>query len=257
MSARCGEQDAEAGAFAHLALDLDRAPHRVDEVAHDGETEAGPTAGARARGVGAVEALEDVGQVGGWDAGITDEVEQHLNEALAFFLAEAAQVVFSPLPGGLLPPVGALAFGPWAALALSLGGCVVGSVVVFALARRCGRPLVQHLVRAETIERYAGVLSARGGLWLFLMVAVPVFPGDAVCAIAGLSSISFMRFMALSTLARVPSTALAIFVATELTELSLAPGWLWLVLLLGLGAVAVATVAQRSRMEAWLLRPNV
>jgi uncharacterized membrane protein YdjX (TVP38/TMEM64 family) len=200
-----------------------------------------------------------------WAAATSPEGLRHLVEGygmlapLAFFLAEAAQVVFSPLPGGLLPPVGALAFGPWAALALSLGGCAAGSVVVFALARRCGRPLVQRLVKAETIDRYAGVLSARGGLWLFLVVAVPVFPGDAVCAIAGLSSISFARFIALSTLARVPSTALGIFVATELTELtelSATPGWLWLVMLLVLGAV-VAAIAQRSRVEAWLLRPNV
>src|SRR5688500_11163165 len=87
---------------------------------------------------------------------------------LAFFLAEAAQVVCSPLPGGLLPPVGALAFGPWAALALSLSGCALGTAAVFGLARRCGRPLVQRLVKAETIERYAAVLAARGGLWLFL-----------------------------------------------------------------------------------------
>ena len=173
---------------------------------------------------------------------------------LAFFLAEAAQVVFSPLPGGLLPPVGALAFGPWLALALSLGGCAAGAAIVFTLARRFGRPLVQRLVPAGTIDRYAGVLAARGGLWLFVAIAVPVFPGDAICAMAGLSCISFTRFMALSTVGRLPATALGIFLATELTA---APGWVVPVVLVGLAIVVVAALSHRSRMEAWLLRPNV
>ena len=204
------------------------------------------------------------GMAGLWAALTSPEGLRQLVEGygllapLAFFLAEAAQVVFSPLPGGLLPPVGALAFGPWAALGLSLGGCALGAAVVFALARRCGRPLVQRLVKAETIERYAGVLAERGGLWLFLAVAVPVFPGDAICAMAGLSSISFLRFMVVSTLARVPSTVLGIFLATELAEaLPAAPGWVLPAALAGLGAVAMALLAQRSRMEGWLLRPKV
>src|SRR5205807_3061503 len=37
-----------------------------------------------------------------------------------FVLVTVAQVVVAPIPGGALPPVAALAFGPWAALALSL-----------------------------------------------------------------------------------------------------------------------------------------
>ncbi len=109
-------------------------------------------------------------------------------------------MILSPLPGGLLPAVGALAFGPWMALALTLGGVAAGSMVVFALARRWGKPLVRRLLKPQTIERYTGVLAARGGLWLFVIVAIPVLPGDAVCALAGLSSISFRRFIAASTL---------------------------------------------------------
>ena len=171
---------------------------------------------------------------------------------LAYFLMEAAQVVVSPLPGGLLHPVGALAFGPWAALALSMSGCAAGAAVVFALVRRCGRPLVQRLVRAETIERYAGVLATRGGLGVFVACSIPVFPADAICAIAGLSSISFRRFMVVSTLGRAPSVALAVFLTAELSSVT-TPGW---VLAAGTAALAVGAATlfiNRARLERWLL----
>jgi uncharacterized membrane protein YdjX (TVP38/TMEM64 family) len=155
---------------------------------------------------------------------------------LAFFLAEAAQVVFSPLPGGLLPPV------------------AVGAAIVFLLARRFGRPLVRRLVPAETIDRYAGVLAAKGGLWLFVVMAVPVFPGDAICAMAGLSSLTFGRFMAVSTLGRLPSTALGIFLATELSTAPGVPGWVLPVVGVGLAAVVIGGAFQRGE---WLARKGM
>lgn len=170
---------------------------------------------------------------------------------LVFFLAEAAQVIVSPLPGGLLHPVGAVAFGPWVAFGLSLGGCTTGAAAVFLLARRYGRSLVQRLLAPPTIERYTGVLTARGGLWLFLVLAIPVLPGDAVCAIVGLSSMSFRRFLAVSTLGRALSTALAIGVAAEL---SAAPAWATPIAALAIAAVLTIAFAHRSRVEAWLLR---
>jgi uncharacterized membrane protein YdjX (TVP38/TMEM64 family) len=170
---------------------------------------------------------------------------------LVFFLAEAAQVVLSPLPGALLPPVGALAFGPWAALALSLGGCAAGAAFVFALARRGGRPLARRLLDPRTLERYTGVLTAQGGLWLCLVFAVPFLPGDAVCALAGLSSVSFRRFLVLSTLGRVPGTALAVALAAGL---SAAPGWAVAAAALGAGAVLAVAFGNRRRVEAWVLR---
>ncbi len=170
---------------------------------------------------------------------------------LVFFLAEAAQVVFSPVPGSLLPPVGALAFGPWMALALSLGGCAAGAAVVFALARRCGRPLIHRLVTPSAAERYSGVLTSRGGLWLFLVFAIPFLPGDAVCALAGLSSVSFRRFLTVSTLGRVPSTALAIALAAEL---SAAPAWAVPAVALAVAAGLTLAFGYRRRVEAWLLR---
>jgi uncharacterized membrane protein YdjX (TVP38/TMEM64 family) len=170
---------------------------------------------------------------------------------LVFFVAEVVQVIVSPIPGSVLPPVGAAAFGSWAALALSLGGNAAGAAVVFALARRWGRPLVARLVQPDTLDRYTALFAAGSGVWLFLAFVLPFLPGDALCALAGLSPVPFRRFLVLATLGRVPSTALSIVLVAEL---SAGPAWVWPAAALALAAALGVAFVNRSRVEAWLVR---
>ena len=103
--------------------------------------------------------------IGGWWAGLSEtlaspEAFRAWVEGLGawgpigYLLVQAAQVVVVPIPGTLFPPVGALAFGPWPALALSLAGMALGSAVVFLVARRWGRPLAMRLAGAERVQRF-------------------------------------------------------------------------------------------------------
>ena len=108
-----------------------------------------------------------------------------------FFLVVAAQVVVAPIPGSVLPPVAAVAFGPAAGIALMIGGTAVGSAVVFALARNWGRPLASRIVGQAVLDRYSGLVTAHGGLWLFLVYVLPLLPDDALSVAAGLSRISY------------------------------------------------------------------
>ena len=169
---------------------------------------------------------------------------------VAYFLAQAAQVIVVPIPGALFPPVGALAFGPWAALGLSLAGMALGSAVVFLAARRWGRPLTVRLLGEELVHRYQNVMTARGGLLLWVVFLLPLLPDDAVCALAGLSGISFRRFMLIATVGRVPAVAAGVFTMAGLEG---APGWVWLVA--GSGFVLLMWLGSRygRRVETWLL----
>lgn len=167
-----------------------------------------------------------------------------------FFLAQVAQVVAAPIPGSIFPPVGAVAFGPPVALALSLAGSVTGSALVFAAGRRWGRPMAVRLVGAESLERYAGIAAGQGGLWLFAVYLLPLLPDDAVSAVAGLSEISLRRFVAMNVLGRLPGTVLAVYAASALLD---QPAWVWLAGgALAVGALALAA-SYRSRLEAWLM----
>ncbi|HET9110816.1 MAG TPA: VTT domain-containing protein [Ktedonobacterales bacterium] len=179
-----------------------------------------------------------VGQFGAWAPAI-------------YLLMVAAQVVISPIPGNIFPPVGAAAFGPGAALALLMGGMLLGSTVVFLLARHWGRPLATRLVGQATLDRYADVAVANGGFWLFLVFLLPLLPDDAVCVVAGLSRLSFRRFLALSFIGRMPGAALSVFASSQLLA---APIWAWLTVGVALLVTAALAIHYRARLEAWLLR---
>ena len=183
--------------------------------------------------------------IGGWWAGLSDtlaspEAFRAWVEGLGawgpigYLLAQAAQVVVVPIPGTLFPPVGALAFGPWPALALSLAGMALGSAVVFLVARRWGRPLAIRLAGAERVKRYQSLMTARGGLLIWLVFLLPFLPDDAVCALAGLSGIGFGRFMLIATVGRIPAVAAGVFTMAGLEG---APAWVW-----GMAAVGFVVI---------------
>jgi uncharacterized membrane protein YdjX (TVP38/TMEM64 family) len=81
-----------------------------------------------------------------------------------------------------------------------------------------------RLAGEDRIQRYEAVISARGGLVLWLVFLLPLLPDDAVCALAGLSSISFRRFMVIATVGRIPAVAAGVF---GMAGLEGAPAWVW------------------------------
>lgn len=200
-------------------------------------------------------------EIGGWWQGVsstmtTPEVFREWVESLgargpaAFFLAQTLQVILAPIPGALFPPVGSLAFGPWPALGLSLAGMALGSAVVFLVARRWGRPLAVRLVGEDLIHRYQNVMTARGGLLIWVVFLLPLLPDDALCALAGLSGIKFRRFMVIATLGRVPAVAMGVFAMAGLEG---SPAWIW-ALATTVGALALwAGFRYRENVERRLL----
>jgi uncharacterized membrane protein YdjX (TVP38/TMEM64 family) len=167
-----------------------------------------------------------------------------------FLLATAGQVIVAPIPGSVFPTVGAVAFGPAAALALTMGGMLIGSAVMFTLARRCGRPLVERLVGRELLDRYTRLISARDGLWLFLIYLLPLLPDDAVSAVAGLSAFSFRRFLVLSALGRLPGMIFTVYATAGLLT---QPIWVWAVAGAALAVGLAMAVTYRASLERWLL----
>lgn len=88
-----------------------------------------------------------------------------LGGLILLFVLQAAQVLISFIPAGPLMVAGAVAFGPWWGLTLSLSGAVVGSVTAFVIGRRLGRPAIVRLVGEKVLNKYAGEMG-KGGLWI-------------------------------------------------------------------------------------------
>jgi len=165
---------------------------------------------------------------------------------IVYFLVMVGQVIAPPVPAAPVTLAGALVFGVWEGLALSMAG----SVLVFAGVRRWGEPFLLRFVDEKTYARYAGKLG-KGGWWFFFIMLLPLMPDDAVCALAGLSAMSFGRFVAFMVVGRLPGATLTVLLASDAITGSTA-GWITagiiVVVLLALGVI------YRSRLEGWILR---
>ena len=121
--------------------------------------------------------------------------------AVIFLVIQILQVVIAFIPG---EPV---------------TGILLGSSMIFAVVRRFGRPLVQRLVDEESIQKYAFLTDARKlDTLIFLMFLIPGTPKDTLNYLCPLTSISPVRFLVLSTFARIPSVISSTFAGANFAE---------------------------------------
>jgi uncharacterized membrane protein YdjX (TVP38/TMEM64 family) len=146
---------------------------------------------------------------------------------LVFFIVQALQVVVAPIPGNVTALAGGALFGLWTGFLISTAGLVVGSIAAFAVARFYGRPVVEKLVKAETIDKYIDTVAQRHFVLLFLVFLFPFFPDDALCLIAGISALPFHVFLLLVILGRPPGMFVSSLVGSGI---AVVPWWGWVII---------------------------
>jgi len=174
-------------------------------------------------------------------------IDDHLAYAALIFIGlQALQVVAAPIPGEATGFVGGLMFGPFWGVVLSTVGLTIGSWAAFMLARLMGRPLVENLVRAETMRRYDYVMKHKGLFLAFLMFLIPGFPKDILCYILGLGHMSVRAFLAVSVSGRLLGTILLTLGGNYFR----AERWTALFVVVGIGlGVVLAVMVYRRRLE--------
>lgn len=116
---------------------------------------------------------------------------------LGFILIQILQTVVPIIPGALTIPMGAMIFGMGYGFYLNFIGIMIGSIINFILARKFGRPFVELLVDQHKFQKYTRWLDDEKRfkqLFTFGMF-FPISPADLLCYIAGLSKISFRRYL--------------------------------------------------------------
>lgn len=144
---------------------------------------------------------------------------------LVFFLIQFMSVIIAPIPSNISALAGGNVFGTWESFLISTLAISSASIVVFLLGRRFGRAFAERLVGSKLLKRYEHFFSSKKGeLLLILALFLPFFPDDAICIIAGLSSISLIRYSAIIMLTR----PWGIFAASALGASDIAiPVWGW------------------------------
>ncbi|WP_255197046.1 TVP38/TMEM64 family protein [Halorarius litoreus] len=172
---------------------------------------------------------------------------------LAFVLLQAAQVVAAPIPGQVLGFVGGYLFGTLHGALYSLLGVSLGSALAFALSRRYGRPYVERVLTAETLERFDDVAAENATFALFVAFLVPGLPDDALCFVAGLTEVPLWKLVAIAVVGRGPAFLLAAFVGSETATGGYAAATL---VTAALVVLSVAGFLARDRITAWLGGPS-
>ncbi len=123
---------------------------------------------------------------------------------LLFIAIQIIQVVIPIIPGGISTAAGVLLFGPVAGFTYNYIGIVIGSVINFWLARHYGQAFIQHVVSARTYHKYlAYTHNQRRFDWFFAAAIIaPVAPDDVLCLLAGLTKMSFKKFLAIILLGK-------------------------------------------------------
>lgn len=167
-----------------------------------------------------------IGQSGAWQYG-------------SFLALQILQVVFAPIPSQATGLLGGYLFGFWAGLGLTMLGLTIGSTLAVMAGRLLGASRVGRLVPTRMrapFDRLVGESEIWGFLFIFML---PIFPGDSVCFIAGLTRLPLWQLVLASAVGRLPGMAVLTLVGAQpaldgaavvalLAVLVIVTGGLWL-----------------------------
>lgn len=154
-----------------------------------------------------------------------------------YFLLQLMSVVLAPIPSNITALAGAVLFGLWESFLLTYAAVILGSILVFGLARVLGRSFVDRIVSRKISDKYLNVIQAKQDTFLLLVFLLPFFPDDLICILAGLTTIRPLRFLVIALIAR----PWGLFVASAIGSTSLSIP-LWGMILLGIGGIALFIV---------------
>ena len=121
-----------------------------------------------------------------------------------FIFIQILQVVIPIIPGGISTAAGVLIFGPYAGFIYNYVGICIGSIIIFLLGRRYGKPFILSMISDKTYNKYIGWLDNqhRFEKLFALDIFLPVAPDDALCLMAGLTNISVKRYTLIILIAK-------------------------------------------------------
>lgn len=116
---------------------------------------------------------------------------------LIFMVIQITQVVFPIIPGGLTCVAGVLCFGPVWGFVYNYVSISVGSCINFLLIRKFGKPLLIRLSSPRLYQKYVGWLDKgeRFDTMFAIAIFLPVAPDDFLCMLAGLTKMTFKKFV--------------------------------------------------------------
>jgi len=109
------------------------------------------------------------------------------------------EVIVAPIPGYIPAITAGFIFGPILGSIYTYLGNVIGTMIVFLVARRYGKRIIERFIKKERLEKYEKTI-ARHENYLLVFYFFPIVPIDIITAAFGLSKIHLKKFFIMSSI---------------------------------------------------------
>jgi uncharacterized membrane protein YdjX (TVP38/TMEM64 family) len=116
------------------------------------------------------------------------------------------QIFVAFIPGKPVELLLGYLWGPWLGMLTCLIGIFIGTLTIFLLVRRFGMKFVRKIVGTDDLTKYK-FLSDKNKveLTVFILFFIPGTPKDVLTYIAPIAPINPVKYLLISTFARIPS----------------------------------------------------
>jgi len=156
----------------------------------------------------------------------------------------ALQIVVAPIPGAPLAYTAGYLFGAVPAAIYSMVGILIGGGISFLLTRRFGMPLIQKFTPQSWLDRWQNLTAVNSSFTWFLLMLAPT--ADVFYFIAGLTKLSFRRFMLLVLFGRLPGIILSSYLGDNIEKFG--AQWIF-ILIAAMLLISLAGNWVRQRIE--------
>jgi uncharacterized membrane protein YdjX (TVP38/TMEM64 family) len=141
--------------------------------------------------------------------GVERLLTNHIATAkLLFFLICLFQPIFLPLPEALTIPAGSAVIGSFSGALIGFLGSTLGIVIMYFLARIGGLKLVSKFVKERQLNKYQEYVKKNETIILTLMFIIPILPDEIICVGAGISKVSFKKFLLIASISKLITSSL-------------------------------------------------
>lgn len=129
------------------------------------------------------------------------------------------QVILAIIPGGPVQVVSGYAFGVIEGSLLCIIGIQLGSAIAFLLSRYLGTRVIELFFSKKKIDDLQFLQNSRRlDLIVFVCFLIPGAPKDLLTYFCGLTKLSFVKFMLITSVARLPSICVSVFSGNALIK---------------------------------------
>ena len=138
---------------------------------------------------------------------------------LVMLALQILQIVIAIVPGEPIEILMGLMYGTVGGLALTLVGIAIGQTLVFFAVKKLGIKFASRFVDVKKFEELSFLKKPeRRDSLIFMLFFIPGTPKDILTYFAPFTGITFLRFIIIATLARIPSVISSTWAGATLSE---------------------------------------